>query len=155
RDELVEGDAARRNAILSQMNQLDGDLRQQLQALRDVAPDPQRADQIIATATAWRTWRDETIRIAEAGDLPAAYRRLSESAGNPGEELVVQLDQLFADAQRLAAETQSASAADYQRGRLGVVVALLALVLAGLVVALVISRSITRPLDLLGNRIEA
>src|SRR5690348_6818506 len=62
RDELVEGDATRRTAILSQMNQLDGDLRQQLQSLRDVAPDARRPDEIIAIATAWRTWRDETIR---------------------------------------------------------------------------------------------
>jgi hypothetical protein len=54
RDLLVEGDPARRTAILNQMEQLDGELRQQLQALRGVAPDRRHVDDMVAGATAWR-----------------------------------------------------------------------------------------------------
>src|SRR5215218_1643564 len=59
RDALFEADPARRTAILNQMDRLDGELRQQLQGLREVAPDPQRVDEITSNATAWRAWREE------------------------------------------------------------------------------------------------
>ena len=105
RDVLFEGDPARRTAILQQMERLDGELGQQLQALRDVAPDPRRVDEIVSATTAWRAWREETLRIDEAGDQPAAYRRLLEGSGNPVYDLVVQLDQPFAQEQRLSGVT--------------------------------------------------
>ena len=62
------------------MERLDGELGQQLQALRDVAPDPRRVDEIVSATTAWRAWREETRWIDEAGDQPAAYRRLLEGS---------------------------------------------------------------------------
>ena len=52
------------------MERLDGELEQQLQALRDIAPDPRRVDEIVSATTAWRAWREETLRIDEAGDRP-------------------------------------------------------------------------------------
>ena len=54
-----------------------------------------------------------------------------------------------------SSETQSDTAAEYQQSRQAIVVALLALVLIGLVAALVVARSITRPLELLRDRIDA
>ena len=118
------------------MERLHGELGRLLQALRGVAPDPQRVDQMVATATVWRAWRGNAP-VDEAGDQPAAYRRLLEGSSNPYDPRST----LF-HAQQIA-ETQSDTAAEYQQSRQAIVVALLALVLIGLVAALVVARSIT------------
>ncbi|HEY7065905.1 MAG TPA: response regulator [Chloroflexota bacterium] len=154
RDEVAEGDPARRVAIESQIEDLDAQLRQQLQELRQVADDPQQVDAIVATATAWRAWRAETTRLAEAGQTDAAYRRTLDDSGTPSVTLLAQIDEVSRDTQRLAAEQQRASEAEYQQGRRLVVVFLLGLVLVGLAAAFFISRSITQPLDLLRDRID-
>ena len=91
---------------------------------------------------------------AEAGARDVAYSRTLDSSGTPSQALIGQLDQLFNDAQRLAVEAQRTSEDEYQQGRQLLVVFLLLLVLVGLAAALLISRSITQPLDLLRDRID-
>jgi PAS domain S-box-containing protein len=155
RDSVVESDDALQSVIESQVAELDTQLRQQLQQLRQEAVDPRAVDEIAASAAAWRAWRAETRELAEAGATLAAYRRTLDSSGTPSAALLAQLDALFRDAQRLAVQSQRASEADYQQGwRLGVGF-LVGLALVGLVAAFAISRSITEPLDLLRDRIES
>ena len=138
----------------------DGTARRRAQAAAPGAarashPIPGAWTRCVATATAWRAWREETLRIDEAGDQPAAYRRLLEGSGNPVYDLVVQLDQLFRrctthrgrDAERHRRRIPAEPAGDH-RGAAGARA-------VGLVVALVIARSITRPLELLRDRIDA
>src|SRR3954464_12167303 len=72
RDEVVELDPARRSAIESQIEELDTQLRQRLQELRQIAVDPQKIDEALATAAAWRVWRAETHQLAEDGATDAA-----------------------------------------------------------------------------------
>jgi methyl-accepting chemotaxis protein len=155
REAVVQQNAGRRAALVSEIDELDAQLRQHLQELRQSGIDDRLMDQVTTTFVAWRGYRAETLRLADAGATDAAFAGLIDSASNPATVLVTQLDQLITHTHQLATEAQRASEAEYQQGRRLVVMFLLVLVLVGLVAAALITRSITRPLELLRERIGA
>ncbi len=152
---IMERDKTRIEQLTREMRKYEADFQNHIAiAQKSFYGDKKPISELLQLFQQWQVYKEEQLRLANAGDFEAAWQRSMDTASNPSVELVTHLESVIEQSRSFAAKFYKNSQTNYRNALTKNLAFLIVLLIIIGATSLMMARSISIPLLDLRNSIR-